>query len=206
MYLIQRLSEKQIAKYRTKSQMAINGLKLILQESDKIVDFPNVGSKWKYIADYMGLSQENGNSYYNYFVSLNNDTLFLVRNGNHNNTNSILYNMHEKLGRPNKRYVIFFNGMDESTDITTNFLEAEHHTVNYPVNALDTNEDVQNYILTLIRLFENGETEFPKLPSSASKQTQKLNKDNSAIESENRLAYILTEEVYKRLKRRLLQL
>lgn len=164
--------------------MAINGLQNILQESDQIAKLPNVGAKWKYIAVHMGLDQQNGNSFYNYFISLNNNILFLVRNGNHNNINEQLYNMHEKLGRPNKRYIIFFKGMNESTDTTTKFLEAEHHTVNFPVNALDSVENVKKYIHSLIKLFEDGGTEFPKLPIKPSLQAPSF--DKARVESINR--------------------
>ena len=99
--------QSSVKKYRAKSQMAINGLNNVIQQANLIAELPNVESKWKYIATYMGLQQEGNNSFYNTFVPLNNDILFLLRNGNHNNANPELYNRHEKLGRPDKRFVVY---------------------------------------------------------------------------------------------------
>lgn len=154
--------QSSVKKYRAKSQMAINGLNNVIQQANLIAELPNVESKWKYIATYMGLQQEGNNSFYNTFVPLNNDILFLLRNGNHSNANPELYNRHEKLGRPDKRFVVCFHRGNFS-NTTTNFLEAEHHTILYPINSLDTEQDVIAYCQAYITLFQYGDTTFPQL-------------------------------------------
>ena len=159
---IDTLSQQELAKYRQRSARAINGLHVCLKDAGVIAQYEKISDKYKIIADYMGLGQEDGNSFYNFFVPLNADIVFLLRNANHNNTNPILYNRHEQLGRPNKRYVIYFKKGNSFSDTSTTFLEAEHHVIPYNVNALDNEASVVAYINSLINLFENGETTFPK--------------------------------------------
>lgn len=161
---IDTLSEQEIAKYRERSSRAINGLRICLKNANVIAQYEKIGDKYKTIANYIGLGQEGGNSFYSYFVPLNVDIVFMLRNGNHNNTNPILYNRHEQLGRPNKRYVIYFEKGNTFSDTPTTFLEAEHHVIPYNVNALDNETSVIAYINSLINLFEVGETTFQPLP------------------------------------------
>ena len=165
MLMAEKLTPKDIAKYKEKSKRAINGLNIAIQKASEIAQTPKIGEKWKYIADCMGLKQEEGNSYYNTYISLNSNVFFLLRNANHNNTIPELYNKREKNGRPNKRFVVFFQRDNKFGDAVSDFLESEHHTITYPPNALDTENDVIAYCKAYISLFQNGSTTFPKLPS-----------------------------------------
>jgi hypothetical protein len=165
MLMAEKLTPKDIAKYKEKSKRAINGLNIAIQKASEIAQTPIIGEKWKYIADCMGLKQEEGNSYYNTYISLNSNVFFLLRNANHNNTIPELYNKREKNGRPNKRFVVFFQRDNKFGDVVSDFLESEHHTITYPPNALDTENDVIAYCKAYISLFQNGSTTFPKLPS-----------------------------------------
>ncbi len=150
---INTLSPQEIAKYRQRSVRAINGLDYCKQNAHIIAQYRKVSDKYKILANYMGLAQEGGNSYYNFFVPTNKDILFLLRNANHNNTNPILYDEHEQLGRPNKRFVIFFKNGNTFSDTPTVFQESEHHVIPYNVNALDNEASVIAYIDALIELF-----------------------------------------------------
>lgn len=161
---INTLTPDEITKYRNRSVQAINGLMICLQHALEISQYKTIGQKWKIMASYMGLTQEDGNSFYNFFIPLNNDIVFLIRNANHNNANPNLYDRHEQLGRPNKRYVIYFKNGNTFSDNPTTFLDAEHHVIPYNVNALDNKDSVIAYINSLIKIFEKGETTFPPLP------------------------------------------
>ena len=172
---INNLEPEDIAKYRDKSQFAIKALHTLIKEPSQIVCKPNIGEKLKCIANHMGLQQEGGNAFYNTFVSLNNNVFFLIRNANHNNTNPELYNKHERLGRPNKRFNVFFRQGNEFSDNPIDFLGSEHHTIPYPVNALDTENDVIAYCEAYIELFHNGSTTFPKLPLTQNNENKQNN-------------------------------
>lgn len=179
---IDTLSQQELAKYRQRSARAINGLHVCLKDAGVIAQYEKISDKYKIIADYMGLGQEDGNSFYNFFVPLNADIVFLLRNANHNNMNPKLYNRHEQLGRPNKRYVIYFKKGNSFSDTSTTFLEAEHHVIPYNVNALDNEASVVAYINSLINLFENGETTFQPLPiTTENKQYNKNTNMNKKL-------------------------
>lgn len=207
MFRIDTLNPNDVTKLRNRSIQAINGLKLCLQHTEEIANMKTIGEKYKTIAEYMGLSQEGGNSYYNYYIPLNKKILFLLRNGNHNNTNPDLYNMHEKLGRPNKRYVIYFKKGNVFSDNSVTFLDAEHHTVTYDVNALDEKASVVAYINSLIELFTDGETTFPPLPimkatSDASLELSSRQYPKSLIRlTESDLYEIIMESVRRLIKK-----
>jgi hypothetical protein len=162
--MIDKLKPEIVTKYRSKSQRAINGLNIAIKEASKIAQLPTIGDKRKYIANVMGLKQENGNSYYNTYISLNSNVFFLIRNSDHNNTIPELYNKNEMNGRPDKRFVVFFRKGNVFNDSVTKFLDSEHHTITYPVNALDTKNDVIAYCKECIELFQNGSASFLKLP------------------------------------------
>lgn len=177
MYLIDKLTENAIQNYRQRSQNAIVGLQYAISNASQIIQLKTIDKKWKFISDCMGLCQENGNSLYNYFIPLNGDIVFLLRNGNHNNTNPLLYNKHEKNGRPNKRYIVFFKNGNVFCDDSTIFLDAEHHTIQYGVDALDNEESIVRYCQAYIELFKNGNTSFPNLPT-ITENNKDINENN----------------------------
>ncbi len=176
MYRIDKISKDDYAKYKNRSIMAINGLKEILPQAEDIANMKNIRMKYLFIAQSIGLRMENPNSAYNFFIPLNGKIVFLLRMSNHNNTNPSLYNMHEKMGRPNKRYVIFFKRDNIINDSSSTFLDAEHHTVAYNLYALDNKASVSAFINSLINLFKNGGTIFPSLP---------ITNNNNSIKTEN---------------------
>jgi hypothetical protein len=173
LWRIDSLSQQEIEKYRQRSTRAINGLRMCLKYADAISKYEKIGDKYKTLANYMGLAQEGGNSYYNYFIPINEDLVFMLRNANHDNKNEDSYNKHEQLGRPNKRFVIYFKNDNTFKDNKMIFLDAEHHLVPYNVNALDNEASVTAYINSLINLFENGKTTFPSLPIIAENKQYK---------------------------------
>ena len=161
---IDMLTPQEIAKYRQRSFDAINGIEYLLKYANVIAQYEKISDKYKTIAEYIGLGQEGGNSFYNYFIPLNADIVFLLRNSNHNTTNPYLYNRHEQLGRPNKRYIVYFKNGNTFSDNPITLLDAEHHSISYDVNALDNETSVIAYLNSLKGLFENGETTFQPLP------------------------------------------
>lgn len=161
---IDTLTPQEIAKYRQRSFDAINGIEYLLKYANVIAQYEKISDKYKTIAEYIGLGQEGGNSFYNYFILLNADIVFLLRNSNHNNTNPYLYNRHEQLGRPNKRYIVYFKNGNTFSDNPITLLDAEHHSISYDVNALDNETSVIAYLNSLKGLFENGEITFQPLP------------------------------------------
>ena len=56
--------------------------------------------------------------------------------------------------------MIYFDKDAVLSDNPETFLDAEHHVIPYPVNALDTEEDVLTFLKSLEELFTNGETTF----------------------------------------------
>ncbi len=197
---INTLSPQEIAKYRQRSVRAINGLNYCKQNAHIIAQYEKVTDKYKTIADYMGLGQEGGNSYYNFFVPTNKNIVFLLRNANHNNLNPSLYDMHEQLGRPNKRFVIFFKNGNTFSDVPVVFQESEHHVIPYNVNALDNEASIIAYIDAIIKLFTEGKTTFPNLPIvTENKQHTNMNKKLIRL-TESDLHRIVKESVNRILR------
>lgn len=91
------LTTDDIEKYRLRSEKAINGIDILLQELPQLLECNTIEGKYTKIAYYLGLSEE-GDSRYNYFVPLSKDIVFLLRISNHNNTNDVLYNKFEHMG------------------------------------------------------------------------------------------------------------
>lgn len=164
MFRIDNISKDVYDKYKNRSIMAINGLREILPQAEAIANMKNLRMKYMFIAQSIGLRMENPNSAYNFFIPLNAEIVFLLRMSNHNNTNPALYNMHEKLGSPNKRYIIYLSGGNVLGDNPITFLESEHHAIPYNNDALDNSASVTAFINSLINLFESGSTIFPSLP------------------------------------------
>lgn len=194
---IDTLTPQEIAKYRQRSSNAINGIEYLLKYANVIAQYEKISDKYKTIAEYIGLGQEGGNSFYNYFIPLNTDIVFLLRNSNHNNTNPYLYNRHEQLGRPNKRYIVYFKNGNTFSDNPITFLDAEHHSIPYGVNALDNETSVIAYFNSLKSLFENGETTFQPLPiTTENKQYNKNRNMKQTIKlTESELRNMITESV-----------
>ncbi len=194
---IDTLTPQEIAKYRQRSSNAINGIEYLLKYANVIAQYEKISDKYKTIAEYIGLGQEGGNSFYNYFIPLNTDIVFLLRNSNHNNTNPYLYNRHEQLGRPNKRYIVYFKNGNTFSDNPITFLDAEHHSIPYDVNALDNETSVIAYLNSLKTLFENGETTFQPLPiTTENKQYNKNTNMKQTVKlTESELRNMIAESV-----------
>ena len=194
---IDMLTPQEIAKYRQRSSNAINGIEYLLKYANVIAQYEKISDKYKTIAEYIGLGQEGGNSFYNYFIPLNTDIVFLLRNSNHNNTNPYLYNRHEQLGRPNKRYIVYFKNGNTFSDNPITFLDAEHHSIPYDVNALDNETSVIAYLNSLKTLFENGETTFQPLPiTTENKQYNKNTNMKQTVKlTESELRNMIAESV-----------
>lgn len=199
---IDTLTPQEIAKYRQRSSNAINGIEYLLKYANVIAQYEKISDKYKTIAEYIGLGQEGGNSFYNYFIPLNTDIVFLLRNSNHNNTNPYLYNRHEQLGRPNKRYIVYFKNGNTFSDNPITFLDAEHHSIPYGVNALDNETSVIAYLNSLKSLFENGETTFQPLPiTTENKQYNKNRNMKQTIKlRESELKRMIAESVRRVLR------
>lgn len=168
-----------------------------MQYANVIAQYEKIGDKYKTISEYIGLCQEEGNGFYNYFIPLNTNLIFLLRNSNHNNTNPDLYNRHEQLGRPNKRYIVYFKNGNTFNDNTVTFLDAEHHSIPYNVNALDNEASVITYLNSLKSLFENGDTAFQPLPiATENKQYNNYRNMKRTIKlNETELKRIISESV-----------
>lgn len=199
---IDTLTSQEIAKYRQRSSNAINGIEYLLKYANVIAQYEKISDKYKTIAEYIGLGQEGGNGFYNYFVPLKTDIVFLLRNSNHNNTNPYLYNRHEQLGRPNKRYIVYFKNGNTFSDNSITFLDAEHHSIPYDVNALDNETSVIVYLNSLKGLFENGETTFQPLPiTTENKQYNKNRNMKRTIKlNESELKRMIAESVRRVLR------
>lgn len=133
--------------------MAINGLNMLLQNTSLVYCKNGITEKYRTIAQYLGLN-EDGTSFYNYFVPLSDEMVIMLRLSSHNNVNGDLYNLHEKKGRPDARYVIYFQGTDYAASPVAEFCEANHYVFNYPITALDNEYGVKSFITSLIELFK----------------------------------------------------
>ena len=170
------LTPDNVEKYKIRSENAIIGINMLLQDIPQLLECNTIEGKYTKIASYLGLT-EDGNSKYNYFVPLNENVVFLLRLSNHNNTNETLYNKFEQIGKPDARYIIYFNRNECASSTKSLWLESQHNVISYPVNSLDT--------FALKKLFTDGVTIFPKLPQEQITkqcfQTEKENKTNKRI-------------------------
>ena len=170
------LTPDDIAKYKQRSEMAINGIDKLLQELPSVLECNTIEGKYVKIASYLGLSEE-GTSRYNYFVPLNKDIVFLLRLSNNNNTNEILYNKFEQMGRPDVRYIVYFNGKQHILPTCNLWLESQHNVIPYTVDALNTYEDIREFLMTLKKLFTKGSAKFPKLPCASKNNKEYFSKE-----------------------------
>ena len=184
-------------KYKERSICAINGIRQLISDIQLILSCNTIKGKYYQIAQYIGLATENEKSYYNYFIPINSDIVFLLRFSDHNNTNPSLYNQHERNGRPNKRFIIPFVGNIFQNSGPTPFLGAEHHVVSYPVNALDDEASIKLFLSDLQRLFTNGETNFTQLPQQPIQENNKQINTNKNIMkiNESQLRKIIQESI-----------
>lgn len=184
-------------KYKERSICAINGIRQLISDIQLILSCNTIKGKYYQIAQYIGLATENEKSYYNYFIPINSDIVFLLRFSDHNNTNPSLYNQHERNGRPNKRFIIPFVGNIFQNSGPTPFLGAEHHVVSYPVNALDDEASIKLFLSDLQRLFTNGETNFTQLPQQPIQENNKQINTNKNIMkiNESQLRKIIKESI-----------
>ena len=67
-FVIDRLYENDIVKYRDRSVKALNGIKILLSNPSIVLDKPTIYGKYLTIASYIGLVTENNKSAYNYFI------------------------------------------------------------------------------------------------------------------------------------------
>ena len=152
------LTEPEKLQYRKRSEMAVNGIDILLGNLRLITDKGDITEKYRTIAQYIGLVPD-GKSHYNYFIPIQQDIVFLLRLSNHNNENEDLYNRHEKKGRPDDRYIIYFQGSRYSPLFSGIFCEAKHYVYNYPTNGLDSEEDAIRFLSSLKELFIKGQAE-----------------------------------------------
>lgn len=139
--------------------MAVNGIDVLLGNLRLITDKGDITEKYRTIAQYIGLVPD-GKSHYNYFIPIQQDIVFLLRMSNHNNENEDLYNRYEKKGRPDARYIIYFQGSSYSPLFSGIFCEAKHYVYNYPTNGLDSEEDAIRFLSSLKELFIKGQAIF----------------------------------------------
>ena len=152
------LTEPEKLQYRKRSEMAVNGIDALLGNLCLITDKGDITEKYRTIAQYIGLVPD-GKSHYNYFIPIQQDIVFLLRLSSHNNENEDLYNRHEKKGRPDDRYIIYFQGSSYSPLFSGIFCEAKHYVYNYPANGLDSEEDAIRFLSSLKELFIKGQAE-----------------------------------------------
>ena len=153
------LTEPEKLQYRKRSEMAVNGIDALLGNLRLITDKGDITEKYRTIAQYIGLVPD-GKSHYNYFIPIQQDIVFLLRLSNHNNENEDLYNRYEKKGRPDARYIIYFQGSSYSPLFSGIFCEAKHYVYNYPINGLDSEEDAIRFLSSLKELFIKGQAIF----------------------------------------------
>jgi hypothetical protein len=162
---IDNLTETEINKYRSRSAMAINGIRILFANPDIVLSRKTIYGKYLTIAKYIGLKRENDTSAYNYFAPNGNDMVFLLRMSNHINSKQELYDLHEKNGRPDTRYLICFSPEEyQNRDIEWN--GSRHVVTTYSINAIDDKESLLSFLYSLLGLFYSGKTKFPKLPIS----------------------------------------
>lgn len=196
-YFIDNMMDADKIKYKERSICAINGIRQLMSDIQLILSCNTIKGKYYQIAQYIGLATENEKSYYNYFIPINSDIVFLLRFSDHNNTNPSLYNQHERNGRPNKRFIIPFVGNAFQNSGPTPFLGAEHHVVYYPVNALDDEASIKLFLSDLQQLFTNGETNFTQLPQQPIQENnnKQINTNKNMKINESQLRKIIKESV-----------
>ena len=201
-YFIDNMMDADKIKYKERSICAINGIRQLISDIQLILSCNTIKGKYYQIAQYIGLATENEKSYYNYFIPINSDIVFLLRFSDHNNTNPSLYNQHERNGRPNKRFIIPFVGNIFQNSGPTPFLGAEHHVVSYPVNALDDEASIKLFLSDLQRLFTNGETNFTQLPQQPIQENKnkQINTNKNIMKlTEKQLRRIIKESIERTL-------
>lgn len=199
-YFIDNMMDADKIKYKERSICAINGIRQLMSDIQLILSCNTIKGKYYQIAKYIGLATENEKSYYNYFIPINSDIVFLLRFSDHNNTNPSLYNQHERNGRPNKRFIIPFVGNAFQNSGPTPFLGAEHHVVYYPVNALDDEASIKLFLSDLQRIFTNGETNFTQLPQQPIQENnnKQINTNKTVMKiNESQLRKIIKESIKK---------
>lgn len=164
------LTEAEKRQYRERSKMAVNGIDVLLRNLYLITSKGNITEKYRTIAQYIGLVPD-GNSHYNYFIPVQQDIVFLLRLSNHNNENEELYNQHEQKGHPDVRFILFFQGSGYSLLFSGVFCEAKHYVYNYPINGLDSEEDVIRFLSSLRELFIKGQAIFRGADAPEPRQT-----------------------------------
>lgn len=186
------LTDTEKLQYRSRSERAINGIDILLANPQLVSGKGTITEKYRTIAQYIGLIQD-GVSHYNYFIPVNYDIVIMLRFSNHNNENEALYNLHEQKGRPDNRYIIFFQGDGYAILFNGVFCEAQHFVYNYPTYGLDKEEDILAFLTALRELFEKGRTVFrgvreePRLSNDdiTAQWSKTIDKNNGTNESKN---------------------
>ena len=83
-YFIDNMLDSDRKRYMERSIRALNGIRKLSNEIQKLLTCHTITGKYYLIAQYIGLTSDNDNSYYNYFIPTNNKLLFLLRFSNHN--------------------------------------------------------------------------------------------------------------------------
>lgn len=213
-YMIDNISNDDIEIYRERSVRAINGIRLLYNEPSIIVNKSTIYGKYLTIAKYIGLTTENNKSAYNHFVPINTNIIFVLRLSDHDNKNPSLYDIHEKMGRPNRRQIICFSD-GEIMPKDEEWNGSKHVVVPYGINALDNEESVISFLNALVKLFYDGDSSFPILPlvnnnndessndvvHDWNKTVDKIteNKQNTKMKTNNRNVVRLTESQLKQM-------
>lgn len=187
-----KLTDSEKTQYRGRSEKAINGIDVLLANIQLISGKEGITEKYRTIAQYIGLIPD-GVSHYNYFIPTGHDIVIMLRLSNHNNENENLYNLHEQKGRPDWRYIIYFQGDTYALQFNGVFCEAQHCVYNYPVFGLDKEEDIIQFLSTLRELFEKGRAKFrgvieePRLSDNdvIAQWNRTVDKNNGTNESKN---------------------
>lgn len=130
-----------LKRYRERSEMAINGINLLMQVPNVLKNI-TVEEKYSKIATCLGLlDSENCN--FKYFVPLNKDIVFLLCFTNDKNVDEKSFEKFELMGAPDARYVICTIDRDD----------------------LVSNENIYFFLLDLQNLFKNGELDIRKKDS-----------------------------------------
>lgn len=199
---IDNLTEKEFVKYRQRNQLAINGIDTLLSNLSVFDNCHTLKGRYMLIAKYLGLVQESPFSTYNFFMPTESDIVFLLRLSNHNNTNEELYNKHEQNGRPDKRFIFCFMNVQDVVDTPSNFLESEHHTIQYPTSSLFDEQGLISLLNSLKKLLVKGEFEAINLIANNNGENNQETNENKIMNkkqvirlNENQLRQIVTESL-----------
>ena len=63
------------------------------------------------------------------------------------------------MGRPDARYIVYFNGKQHVLPTCNLWLESQHNVIPYTVDALDIYEDIRMFLIALKKTFHRRHSE-----------------------------------------------